>query len=236
MSAFELLHGQAAKSLIEAAADRHVQILAMAKDQNRWVTLQSRMVMVADGRVWIEASCANQGGPLASFAEQACCLSFRDRAFRYFFTGSVHGPESIPGDDGAQGLWITQPQELERIERRAFQRVDVPSGCNVRARLWIGQAQQPAWLGKVVNLSLGGLQVRTAVTARDYFEPGDVVNLAITFDQDDDPITLAAYFRSGANDGDMALMGFEFIALDALPERTAAFDLIRKKVSEFKSL
>jgi c-di-GMP-binding flagellar brake protein YcgR len=142
-----------------------------------------------------------------------CGASFRLNSHRYFFDAKPIGPAPWTTEDGKkiEALRVPLPGEMERVERRAFDRVEIPSARMVRATMWSGWRQKPVWSGSVTNISSGGMQIRTARTAMNFFEPGDMVNIAISFGSDSAPVAVEAYFRHGTLDGTMCLAGIEFV-------------------------
>jgi hypothetical protein len=62
----------------------------------------------------------------------------------------------------------------------------------------------------VLNVSRGGLQVRTAPSALRFLQRGDRLRLAVCVGSQPAGAAMNAHFRAGCRDGEMALVGLEF--------------------------
>ena len=236
MSFLESITGQQAAAVVQMAADRHAFITATAMYQNFWLSFKSKMLACTNGLLWLEIPPASEGVQAKAFLpEKECGLNFRLNSYRYFFTGTLTGPGKFTLSSGQEiDAFSSQlPQRLDRLERRAFQRVDVPEGRMARASVWVGPNHRPIWLGKLMNISMGGFQMRTSVTALNFFETGDVVNVSLSFGSNELPLTVEAHYRHGTVDGSMCLLGFEFTSLNFTPESKFAFETLAMKVKEY---
>ena len=73
----------------------------------------------------------------------------------------------------------------------------------------------PVWSGRLIDLSTGGLLVRVSIEAARHIEPGDIVGICLAFGADGRSVYLDAQLRHNAPDGEMALMGFQFVDVEA---------------------
>lgn len=98
----------------------------------------------------------------------------------------------------------------------------------------IGDDQSPAWAGRAVNLSVGGVQVRTSSSLLAFFEPGDVALVTVSFGVSGETFAAYAHFRGGARDGDMALAGFEFAETGTQQDYIKMLDTIGRHLDEME--
>ena len=108
-----------------------------------------------------------------------------------------------------------------------------------RATFWLGgqdahpgeaSVEAPIWSGRILNLSTGGLLVRTSYEAAKYVEVGDIVGVQVIFGKGD-PVMVDAQLRHVARDGEMALIGLQFVEDRAAPDRNAGVRVIREKIA-----
>lgn len=222
MSDNQAATGQELNAILEDAARNKVRVSIGVQYQNRWLPI--RACLLASRQDGLVLKLAGQAPPKDALDGQTCTLTFKLRSYRYVAESALRGPVDVRLEDGkpAEGFLAKTPQQLARFDRRAHQRLDVPGGAMVRAEFSPGQLTEPRWSGQVLNLSPGGLQLRTSEEALEYFEPGDLLSLSVSFATDAQPLRVSAHFRGGMRDGHMALLGLEF-APTGTPEEFALF-------------
>jgi c-di-GMP-binding flagellar brake protein YcgR len=135
---------------------------------------------------------------------------------------------------------------MQRLQRRAYLRVDVPACRIVRASYWIGgRAAEPAgttvdcpvWSGQVTNISAGGFQLAADANAAEALEVGDTVGVRLIFGAGRESVYADAQYRHHERtlDGHV-LMGFQFMGLDQTTEGRAALRIVSEAVNEFQRL
>jgi c-di-GMP-binding flagellar brake protein YcgR len=214
---------------VAMAAKLHTPATLTILHQTRWVSFRSRLHPVPDGGIGfaMPAAC-EQVTPAKVVPGQECNIHFQLHSYRYFFTSRDLALAKLPGEDGAtiDGFRAPLPAQLMRADRRSRARVAPPTGQMVRAHIWADPEPKPIWSGSVMDLSTGGLQIRTAASALSFFMPGTAVHLEITFTPDTPPMDLPAHFRHGTPDGNMCLLGLEFDGLGTDETGKKALDII----------
>lgn len=229
--------GSQAIAILEHAASLRIALVIVVRRQNCWITFKSRMVAARGGFLIFELPGDTDAGSAGDvLSGQEAGMNFRLQRSRYFFSGTVSEPARWPCSGGGElAIMATSlPDKLERLGRRACERVAVPSGEILRANIWVGMQQEPVWSGHVTDLSMGGLQLRTNKSAMAFFDAGDTVRLGVTFGDAAEPLMIDAYFRHGQADGNMCLLGLEFASVNVAPEGRAAFEKIRCRIAEFR--
>lgn len=93
----------------------------------------------------------------------------------------------------------------------------------------------PIWSGRVINMSAGGVYVRADLEAARYIEVGDLIGIRVSFGGEmSESIVMDATFRHAERDGDMVLLGFQFVEGDFSPETVHAIAEIRKTLAPFQ--
>lgn len=232
-----MIHGEEVDNVLAAAIRQRLALTVTIEHQNQWMSFRSRIVTLVEGLLLFEVPSTGPGLEVGEvLLGRTCMLSFRFQSFRYFFNALLGEGGKWPLQDGSEipVLSVALPRRLDRLERRAFERIDVPSRQMVRATVWSCPSRRPAWSGKVTNLSAGGLQMRTSRTATDFFEPGDNLNVLIWFASDDEPVPVEAYYRHGTCDGEMALLGLEFASFYSTPEGRQVYETLLAKIDEYR--
>lgn len=220
------LDGSVAKTIIADAAGRRERVAVASQEENHWLTGCGHLISAGSDHVVLRLAQLNppHASPLPSFRGRHCRLSFKLRNHAYFLNSVLELartlPESIEPDERTYSAAI--PELLTQFSRRVQDRLTVPSG--VRADFWPWDVKELAWSGQVQNLSLTGLQVRTACSIVPVMEVGDLVSISLRLGLHAMPILIGGHFRYGQPDGQMALVG---LALEPTMLRPEDLDMIR---------
>lgn len=248
MTALRELDGRQISEVIQEAVDRHIPVTVTIRRGKAWTNLRSRAIAIQKGHLWIEQPLAEGVVAPREFAPaEKLGLAFKLKHYKYIFTATVAGMERFRLDDGVCVLVLSVciPSRMQRLQRRAFFREDVPEGCIVRASFWLGGREdepagttpdRPVWCGRVINLSAGGFQVRTTAGPIDVLDVGDIVGVHLAFGTAEESFCADAQFRHSKQDGRETLLGFQFMGLAQTPAGRAALQLINAKLSEYHRL
>lgn len=231
---------------VELAAGRRVPVTVTVPTAESWTNLHSRLVAVRDGHLLLEPPGAGQGRPPREFAPgQKVGLSFKLKHYKHICTAIVSGTEPFTLDDGTplQLLSVCGPARMQRIQRRAYIRADVPPNRLVRASVWLGgrrnepsgaSAESPVWSGRVTNLSAGGFQLQTRDELAGELEVGDNVGVRMIFGAGEQVLYGDAQFRHLQDHRDARVLGFQFLGLDQTRRGRQTLREISIRVSEFQ--
>ncbi len=237
---------------VRAAVDRAVPIAVTIRSGERWVNLHSRFIAIRNERILIEMPYgddeAGAPGPHEFVPAERVGLNFKLKHHKHICTVTAGGVEQfhLEDDTTIPVLSVCWPTRMQRLQRRAYIRADVPPGRIVRASFWLGGYEaepagtspaNPVWSGTVANLSAGGLQLAAAPDAVDCLEIGDIVGMRILFGLGEDTVYTDAQFRhlekpEGPSTG--LRLGFQFLGLGQTRERQRALKLLSAKVAEFQ--
>lgn len=229
--------GSDVASVVSQACQMRASVSVCVHYQNRCLTYASRLLSAGAGKFTIETPGPVDGQGLDQVAQgDDCFVSFRHREFRYFLTSHVMGKALHVDKEGREipAIDMQVPEKIDRQDRRAFERVDVPSSAMMRASVWSAPDRFPIWSGRVLNLSAGGLQIRTSDSAMGYFEPGDRISMSLLLSASGEPLDAEAYISYCAPDGDMAILGLALVASDIefAPAQRQARDAIAACVAK----
>jgi len=246
MAVLQELSADQIDELIGMAVARTVPLIITIRTEASWDNLHSRMLAVRGTHLLVELPCVDpKAAPHEFVPSERVGMSFKLKHYKHLFTATVVGQERIKLPDGteAPALAVVLPSRMQRLQRRAFIRADVPPNRIVRASFWMGgcdcepagtSPQRPVWSGRVTNISAGGFQLATEPQAAEGLESGDPVGVRLVFGTDGQAIYADAQFRYAQMDRDRALLGFQFIGLTETPEGRAALQMISANVSAFQ--
>ena len=231
---------------IQGAVQKRVPLTITAQSESRWVNVRSRAIAVGGEHLLIEPPITDDGvTPYELTLAQKVGISFKLKHHKHIFSARVAGAAKLPLPDGTETavVRICCPTRMHRLQRRAYIRADVPANRIVRASIWLGgrdcepagtSADRPVWSGQVKNLSAGGFAMRTSKQAASTLDVNDIVGVRMAFGAAQETVYADAQFRHAEDDGDMALMGLQFIGLAQTAEGLASLQLLTAKVSEFQ--
>lgn len=147
---------------------------------------------------------------------------------------------SIQGKTG-DSLWtIRWPEQLQQLQRRAYERAAPPNGAVVAVRFWREAAGNNALLdtrnvrhGQLEDLSAGGLRIKVA-DSKDV--PLDqTYRCAFTPRPDKPSLVLDAILRHReAADRGRASLGFQFVGMETTQEGLRLLDRLVRIVNHFQ--
>ena len=232
------------RQVITTAVSKQTPITVSVKHDGGWENYKSSFLAMHELGLLMRPPVDQAGaGPALQPADQIG-ISFKQGHHKHVFSATVAGTAPHVGADGepVTALKIVGPSRMQRIQRRAFERVMVPDGELVRVAFWLGGQEveppsnpdeQAVWTGPVSDLSAGGFQV----ALQDYRGPelqiGDLVGVRLMFGIANETCFADAQFRHSETHGDGAMMGFQFVGLAHSRRGRSALQLISAKVGEF---
>jgi hypothetical protein len=232
---------------IADAVERNVPLTVTIKDGSQWITLHSRFVENRDGRVLIEPPQVDDDVPPREFAPaDRLGVSFKLKHYKHITNVTVAGVEQLPleGGQAMPVLSVVSPSKMQRAQRRAYLRAEVPDNRVVRASFWLGgcdaepaggDLDNPVWAGQVRNISAGGVQVEADPEAVRMIEIGEMVGMHISFGPGQESVRVDAQFRHLEKVGQDFLLGFQFLGLEATEEGKKTLVSISNKVTEIRN-
>jgi c-di-GMP-binding flagellar brake protein YcgR len=235
------------KEVISEAADRRVPVAMTLRDADRWIQLHSRIIAAGQERVLLEIPTDGNGTPHEFSPADRIGVAFKLKHHKYICMVTVAGLQTLALDDESsiQVLAICWPNQMQRIQRRAFFRARVPRNSLVRASFWLGgqeaepdgtTLERPVFTGCVTNISVGGFELRTTDNLPSIIEGGYLVGVRISFGPGGEGLFADARIRHIAPEDDQFVVGLQFIGLEQTAKGKDALRLIGAKVTEFQRL
>ncbi len=224
---------------LRGAADREVPVTLTVREDDRWVTCRTCLLSVGDTHLLLQMPVAAEGAPVHEFtpAEKAG-MSFKLRHHKYICKVTIVGQARRQQEPVLQVCW---PNWMQKMQRRAFQRADVPSGRLARAAFWSGTSadepagdspERPVWTGIISNISAGGFQVETDASAAEALDTGEPMGVRLAFGTARKAIYADAQLRHVAPTDGRTMLGFQFVGLGQSGEGRRILQEISSTVTE----
>lgn len=238
----ELSQRQTLDCLAEASA-RKVPLTFSFRQGKSWQTVHSHIIRLLRDRLYLEYPQAEQGQPPEVTAGMTVGVAFKIRHHKHIFGVTVTSVSDLAVDGReAKVVCVPLPTTMQRVQRRAYNRVDVPKNRSVLAVFCQGgsgahDGRRLTWDGWVTNISAGGFQVRLPSHAAPQLDVGDVVGVKVELGQEYATIHADAQFRHlMQDDRGTLLMGFQFVGLNETNEGRQTLRHLGDAVCDFQRL
>jgi c-di-GMP-binding flagellar brake protein YcgR len=232
--------------VIAEGVERNVPVAVTVQEGGHWQMYHSRLVAERSDRILLEIPHAEDGTPQEFAPASKIALSFKLRHHKYVYVATVAGCEHhhLGEDDWMQVLGICWPTKMQRIQRRAYYRAEVPEGYVVRAAVWLGgRGDEPAggsgrevFTGRLSDLSAGGVKFLSEDSPPWPLENGTAVGLRLSFEAGTERLYLDGMIRHVICNEPGTQLGIQFVALEQSPEGRRSMRFISGKVSEYQRI
>ena len=210
-----------------AAAEKIIPLTVATQTGNKWEYLYSRVLSFSDGYLLIAPPQAgNMPSPKKFKPGEKLRLNFKLKHFKHITSATVK--ESVDFQISTSltlpTLKLCCPLRMQRIQRRAYSRVDLPDHRPATVTFWHGDTESnkpdsrilmPEFTGNVVNLSGGGVRLKTDHRQDRFPIKGDLMGLRLDFDDDNTSIFTNATVRYIDDySSDQVIVGFQFMGLE----------------------
>jgi len=242
MAAIQDLDNRQINEVVAAAVARQVPMTVTVQKGRSWQAIPAKAIALRDVHLLVALTAGQETAKVEFTPAEKVGVSFKLKHHKHIFTATLAAVEQSQAD---RVLVLCRPSRMQRLQRRAYTRAEVPPNRIVRASFWLGgQSAEPSvaspttpvWSGRVVNISAGGLQVHVDAAAASEVEPGDTVGVRVSFGMGEHAVYADAEVRHAEPLGAKAMVGFRFLGLDQTPEGRAAMQLIAAKVAEYQRI
>jgi len=234
------------RQCLDEAIRRGIPVGATWRTGQQWHNLRTRILRRAGRTLWLElASPPPEDAPEPPTGQEVG-LSFKLKHHKHIFNVTVEALGHFQPTDGQDvpAILATAPVRMQRVQRRAYLRAEVPPNRSVLATFrmtWTMSDQSsaedgPTWEGWLTNLSAGGFRVRL-IHGAPQLDAGDLVSVVIEPGQEYEPITSYAQFRQHSTDQrSVAYQGFQFVGLNETPDGRKMLQHIGEIVTSFQRI
>lgn len=226
----EIVTARTVEAAVEWCPSSRSHFLIATHHENQWLAFPTKVLALVDENILVDFPARQVAEASRNLLGNLSKLIIKSPRYRYFGQCLVQ-PESrwqVRGEY-VSALSMHVPAEFKRFDRRLRPRLEVPSSMGIRGSVWLGDDQELRWAGAILNLSVGGMQMRTSSHILEFLDPGETVSISLVPGPGAQPILIGGYFRGGNLDGEMALAGLKFGELQ--PQKQAAIGQIIERIS-----
>ncbi|MDY7010903.1 MAG: PilZ domain-containing protein [Planctomycetota bacterium] len=228
---------------LSEAVRRQVPVSMTCRIRGVWYNLRSGIIRQSCDKLWLKFP-ANQADTAEDRPEITeglmLGLTFKLGHHKHIFNTPIKAVCPIATDSGESliAVCVPVPSNIQRVQRRAYCRVDVPPNRSVLATFWYGGQngdKSLKWEGWVTNISAGGFQVRLPNRSAPNLSIGDVIGVRIKVGQEFKPVSADAQFRQCISDGrGVVMLGFQFVGLNESQRGRETLERIGQIVRGFR--
>lgn len=245
MSIVQHLSPRQIQECLDEAIRRQAPISLTCRTGTQWHNLHTKFLHSTPQALWLEYPTGAQD-PVPEIAEgMELGLSFKLKHHKHILNTIVEAVGQFGLADAAEvrAIGVASPQRVQRVQRRAYHRVDVPRNRSVLATFWpgglpaaaAGNATALNWEGWVTNISAGGFQVRIGGRNAPDLDVGDLVGVCIDLGQEYEEVLADAKFRQQRRDErGVTYQGFQFVGLNETSQGREMLRRIAGVVCEFQ--
>lgn len=219
--------GVQCRQLIETAVEKHLPATITNRAQSRWQVGKSSFLAVKANRIILAQPVPKVGEtPLEPADGQEVAITFKKGYHKCLYTTRIVGRTAYDLEDGThtQALISLWPQQIEKIQRRAYNRAPAPAEPAVTVSLWPVSESDPKsqhkYHGSLSDLSAGGLGVIVPPEQVPLANEGQQFELWFVPLPGHEPLCLPASFRhaTALADGKGVMLGFQLVGLELSEE------------------
>jgi c-di-GMP-binding flagellar brake protein YcgR len=224
----EQLKGSEVADLLRMVAAKGTQAIMTHLSRGKWHMTKVDILGTTGVSIQVDITQKEKHHPINIKIDQPVGISFKHDYCKYIFESDVVGFEPSVNSKSGGIIVVAMPERIDRIQRRNYYRVSVPSELNVRALFWHRGYNDDAkampledyWQGQLLDVSAGGLQICVNLDQKPNFRDGQLVGIQFTPMPYEQPVQIEAQVRHIAPtaDGTALCLGLQVIGLEATYE------------------
>jgi c-di-GMP-binding flagellar brake protein YcgR len=218
--------GVQVRSLIHQAVEKGLPLTITNRGRNRWQVYKSSFLGIKANRLLLAEPIPKIGeAPLEPAENQEVAIAFKKGYHKCFFVTRIIGRTMVETDEGEHrpGFIALWPQQVEKLQRRAYNRAPAPKREPVTVSLRpisSDSASQAKCYGILHDLSAGGLGVIVNNDQVPLANEGQQFELWFVPLPGHEPLCLPASFRhaTALAGGREVMLGFQLVGLELSEE------------------
>ena len=213
--------GAECRHLLQEAAQKHMFLNVTNQHDKRWYVYKSSFLALQSNRIIIAMPIPDQQDCYLEPAPgQTIAISFKKGYHKCLFTTRIieQTQYQLDSDDTIPVISALCPTQIEKIQRRTYNRAVAPAGDPVTVTFWASDASINAnkWRGKLYDLSAGGLGLTMLQPEMPEIPEGTQVELCFVPLPGQEPLQLQARFRhaTGMPETGRIMLGFQTLGLE----------------------
>jgi len=226
MSHRNFVFGNDCKELLTEAVQKHLPVKVTNQQDNRWQVYKSNFLALQDQQLILALPTPDMSdSQMEPVPGQDIAVTFKKGYHKCLFTSRVikRGRFELEAGVFAEALTIAAPQQLEKIQRRAFNRTEAPAGesitvefCAIHGSISRSYVIGKKWEGALQDISAGGLGITLPKTQMPSIEAGEQFEASFIPLPQQNPLILQVRFRhtTDISGTDRVMMGFQLVGME----------------------
>ena len=232
------------KTLMSEATDEHLPVTITTKQDRNWQIYKSNFLCLQANRLVLSRPVPDANDcHMELAAGQELAVTFKKGYYKFLFTTRAISQEQYELDPGifVPVIVVLLPERVEKIQRRAYNRVVVPRDLSpvkvIFSRCAEDEGQPSESLeGVLSDISAGGVSVVIDASIVSHLQVDEQFELRFTPLAAHDKLLLNVRFRHTTNipDSDQQVLGFQIVGLEIDEEGLGTLRQIARVVSVYK--
>ncbi len=249
--------GFEAKRLLEHALRKRTPLTITTQEKEQWQVYRAWLLAIQPNKLIFTSPNEHRADiPLKTTPGSEISVSFKKGYNKCIFKTRVIGPCEFAKDtnntnnshsvncaknantnsDTVQALAVYKPEQLEKIQRRSYDRAELPADFSVEVTFWANNNPNVTWQGKLLNLSAGGTAIEVDVRNRPNLKENTYCYLEFAPIPEQSKITVQARFRHQTDvlTRKRCIVGMQFVGLEADEQGLRTLRRISRAVSLYQ--
>lgn len=225
--------GAECKKLLQEAVQKHLPVKVTNKQNDRWQVYKSNLLGINNQNLIIAVPTPDMAdNTMEPTKGQEVALTFKKGYHKCLFITRVVSRDQFELEPGiyADAMTVVTPQQIEKIQRRAFNRSPAPPGESISVEFCATPSAQSRststyvlgkrWQGVLHDLSAGGLGVIVPKAEMPDIKLGDQFEVCFVPLSGQQSLILQARFRHATDlsESGMVMLGFQIVGMEMSEE------------------
>jgi c-di-GMP-binding flagellar brake protein YcgR len=220
--------GLECKKILTEAVAKHLPLKITNKHDTRWEVYKSSFLGMQGNRLVLSTPINDSEDSAVQLEDgQEIAVTFKKGYNKCLFVTRVIGPCDFETDEGetVEAMQILWPQQIEKFQRRAFNRAQAPPGDPIQVTFWNSdtppqERKEKKWQGFLHDLSAGGLGITMLKSEMSEFQTGDQFEMWFVPLPGQEPLCLPVWYRhvTPMPETDQMMLGFQIVGLEISEE------------------
>ena len=214
--------GLECRTLLQESSYRHLPVTITSQQDKRWYMYNSNLLALESNKlIFAQPVCDTPELPASLEQGQEIAVTFKKGYHKCLFVTRVMSSEQFEyePDVFVPAMTAYCPQQIEKIQRRHFQRAEAPQSEPVTVSISCSanpDGEQIRWGGTLLDLSAGGLAIKVSKSQVPMIQDDQQVQLRFVPLPQQEPLFLEARYRhtTQTQNSDELVMGFQIVGLE----------------------
>lgn len=209
--------GKETQNLLQTALIKKMPLTITRKHGDDWEMYKSHIISILGHRMVISMPEGREDQPVMAYDKgQELAISFKKGYNKCLFTSRIisQGRSEIEPGKFAETLMVYVPEQVEKIQRRVYERTNVPAGDQISVSFWPVSDSKRRYVGELTDLSGGGIGVIVRGVAPDVQAEQHCTIQFVPLPGHEPIIATSIYRHITDPESDDRKIGFQFIGLE----------------------